>query len=64
MEIGRYFEENKTDRFEKVQNAFLFAGLYSVDSVSAFPVNSRYCGQLFLRFPISSFHTNIKALQK
>ena len=49
---------------EKVQNAFLFAGLVSVFSVSAFPLNSRCCGQLFQRFRVSAYRTNKQALQK
>ena len=46
------------------ENRILFAGLVSVVSVSAFPLNSQICGQLFRRFPSSAFLTNTRALQK
>ena len=46
------------------ENRILFAGLVSVVSVSAFPLNSRCCGQLFQCFWVSAFLTNTRALKK
>ena len=52
------------NRGPESENDIVFAVLVSVISVSAFPVNSRYCGQLYLRFPISAFHTNTMSMKK
>ena len=46
------------------EKRILFASLFSVVSVSAFPLNSQFCGQLFQRFRVSAFLTNTRALQK
>ena len=46
------------------QTNILFAGLISVYSVSAFPLNSQFCGQIFRRSRASAFRTNSRALQK
>ena len=48
----------------KRQNIVLFAGLVSVCSASAFPLNSQICGQIFRRSRSSAFRTISRALQK
>ena len=46
------------------ENRILFAGLVSVVSVSSFPLNSQFCGQIFRRSRSSAFRTISRALQK
>ena len=46
------------------EKRFIFDGFFSVISVSAFPLNSQFCGQLFGRFRVLAYRTNNQALQK
>ena len=67
-EIAWEMAGRRTKKAERMasesEKSILFAGLVSVYSTSAFPLNSQFCGQIFWRSRASAFRTISRALQK